>query len=172
MRQRRCQLFWLVCCFLFFGCASPTQTLQIINTEGHTTTLTATQIANLPHVTVDARDHDTPARFEGVPLSALLSAAGIQLGDTMRGPRMTEVLLVEAADAYKVVFALAELDAAFASREIILADKRDGRPLDEKQGPFRIASPLGTSGFHSESGSRQVIEAAFAVFIRGSCYDL
>jgi hypothetical protein len=54
MRQRRCQLFCVVCCFLFFGCASPAQTLQIINTEGHATTLTATQIANLPHVAVDA----------------------------------------------------------------------------------------------------------------------
>jgi hypothetical protein len=141
MMQRRCQLFCLVCCFLFFVCESPAQKLQIINPEGHATTLTKTQIANLPHVTVDTRDHDTPARFEGVPLSAVFSSAGIQLGDTMRGPRMTEVLLVEAADAYKVVFALAEFDPAFAPREIILADKRDGKPLDAQEGPFRIVAP-------------------------------
>jgi hypothetical protein len=51
------------------------------------------------------------------------------------------VLLVEAADGYKVVYALAELDPAFASREIILADKRDGKPLDAKEGPFRIVAP-------------------------------
>jgi len=43
--------------------------LQIINSEGHATTLTATQIANLPHVTVDTRDHSTPARFEGSTVS-------------------------------------------------------------------------------------------------------
>jgi hypothetical protein len=54
---------------------------------------------------------------------------------------MTEVLLVEAADGYKVVYALAEIDPAFASREIILADKRDGKPLDAKEGPFRIVAP-------------------------------
>jgi hypothetical protein len=138
MMQRRCQLFYLVCCFLFFVCESPAQALQIINAEGHATTLTATQIANLPHVTVDTRDHDTPARFEGIPLAAVLSTAGIQLGDTMRGPRMTEVLLVEAADGYKVVVALAEF---FYPREIILADKRDGKPLDAKEGPFRIVVP-------------------------------
>jgi hypothetical protein len=57
----------------------------------------------------------------------------------MRGPRMTEVLLVEAADAYKVVFALAEFDPPFAPR--ILADKRDGKPLDAREGPFRIVAP-------------------------------
>jgi hypothetical protein len=141
MMQRRCQFFGVVCCFLFFVCESPAQALQIINAEGHATTLTTAQIANLPHITVETRDHDTPARFEGVPLSAVLSTAGIQLGDTMRGPRMTEVILVEAADAYKVVFALAEFDPAFAPREIILADKRDGKPLDAKEEPFRIVAP-------------------------------
>jgi hypothetical protein len=67
--------------------------------------------------------------------------AGIQLGDTMRGPRMAEAILVEAADGYKVVFAVAESDPAFAAREIILADKRDGKTLDAKEGPFRIVAP-------------------------------
>jgi hypothetical protein len=54
---------------------------------------------------------------------------------------MSEVLLVSAADGYKVAFALAEVDPAFAAREIILADKREGKPLDAKQGPFRVVAP-------------------------------
>jgi hypothetical protein len=66
---------------------------------------------------------------------------GITLGDTLRGPRMADVLLVSAADGYKVAFALAEVDPAFATREIILADKRDGKALDAKEGPFRIVAP-------------------------------
>jgi hypothetical protein len=53
----------------------------------------------------------------------------------MKGPQMTQVLLIEAADSYKVVFALAELDPDFSDRQIILADKRDGKPLDHKQVP-------------------------------------
>ena len=67
--------------------------------------------------------------------------AGIQLGDTLRGPRLTEVVLASAADGYKVAFALAEIDSAFAVREILLADQRDGKPLDAKEGPFRIVAP-------------------------------
>ena len=59
----------------------------------------------------------------------------------MRGPQLSQALLVEASDGYKVVFALAEIDPDFATREIILADKRDGKPLDAKQGPFRIVAP-------------------------------
>ena len=53
---------------------------------------------------------------------------------------MTEVLLVEAADGYKAIFTLAEIDPAFASREVILADKRDGKPLDAREGPFRMVA--------------------------------
>ncbi len=74
-------------------------------------------------------------------MAPLLATAGIQLGDALRGPRMSEVLLVEAADGYKVVFALAEVDPAFATREIILAYKRDGKPMDAREGPFRIVAP-------------------------------
>lgn len=141
MKQRLCLLICIVCCFLPFVCRLSAQTLQVIDAEGHAATLTAAQIANAPHLTVNVREHDATTQFEGVPLSSLLSVAGIRLGDTMRGPRMTEVLLVEAADGYKVVFALAELDPAFATREIILADKRDGKPLDAKEGPWRIVAP-------------------------------
>jgi hypothetical protein len=54
---------------------------------------------------------------------------------------MTEVLLVEAADGYKVAFALAEVDPAFAVRDIIVADKRDGKPLDAQEGPLKIVAP-------------------------------
>ena len=141
MTQRQYMLVCTACWFLFFIPRLPAQTLQIINAEGHSITLTAAQIAASPHVTVNVQDHDVPAKFQGVSLATLLSSASIQLGDKLRGPRMTEVLLVEAADGYKVVFALAEVDPAFATREIILADKRDGKLLDAKEGPLRIVAP-------------------------------
>jgi hypothetical protein len=33
------------------------------------------------------------------------------------------------------------LDPAFAVREIVVADKRDGKPLDLREGPLRIVAP-------------------------------
>ena len=127
---------------LFAGLASvAAQTLTVTPVDGHSTTLSAAQIAAAPHVTIAADDHGTAAKFEGVPLATVLTMAGIQLGDSLRGPRLSEVVLVSASDGYKVAFALAELDPAFATREIILADKRDGKPLDAKEGPFRVVAP-------------------------------
>jgi hypothetical protein len=130
-----------ICSVLFFCLGLSAQSLQVVDAEGHSTTLTAAQLAKAPRVTVNVRDHDTPATFEGVAVATVLSSAGIQLGDKLRGPRLTEALLAEASDGYQVVFALAELDPAFATREIILADTRDGKPLDAKGGPFRIVAP-------------------------------
>jgi hypothetical protein len=142
MTKRRYLSACVVSCFLLFLIPGAlAQTLQIIDVDGHATAVTAVQIANLPHVTVDVHDHDTPAQFEGVPLASLLATANIRLGDALRGSHMSDALLVEAADGYKVVFALAEVDPAFATREIILADKRNGKALDAKEGPFRIVAP-------------------------------
>jgi hypothetical protein len=76
-----------------------------------------------------------------VSVSAVLALAGVQFGSTMRGSRLAEALLIEAADKYEVVFALAEFDPNFTSREILLADRRDGKPLDAKEGPWRIVAP-------------------------------
>ena len=117
------------------------QTLQVVGTDGKATTLSAAQITALPHVKASVQDHGATLEFEGVPLAEVLASGGIKLGDSMRGPRMTEAMLVEAADNYKVVFALAEVDPAFATREIILADKKNGKPLDAQEGPFRIVAP-------------------------------
>ena len=53
--------------------------------------------------------------------------------------RWRRYLVVEAADGYRAVFALPELDPAFSDRVILLADRRDGKPLDGKEGPLRVS---------------------------------
>jgi len=141
MQPRNLYFLCATLCLLFCALGVSAQTLQIIGDQGHTTSITPEQIAKMPHVTVNTKDHGTPVQFEGVPMATVLAAAGITLGDTLKGPRLTEVLLVSAADDYQVVFALAEFDPAFSDRQIILADKRDGQPLGGKEGPFRIVAP-------------------------------
>jgi hypothetical protein len=104
--------------------------------------LTAADIAGLPRQTVRAKDHGgKESVFEGVPLSAVLVAAGVKLGNELRGPALANYVLVEATDGYRVVFALPELDPASTDQIILLADRRDGKPLNSKEGPFRIVAP-------------------------------
>jgi len=153
MESRKYCWVLLVCCLTTIHLHA--QTLQVVTLEGHSTAFTTDQIAKLPHVTVETHDHEKSVQFEGVVVSSILTSAGIQLGDTIRGPRLAEGILVVAADGYKVLFALPELDPAFAAREIILADKRDGKSLDAKEGPFRIVAP---GDKRPARWARQVIE--------------
>jgi DMSO/TMAO reductase YedYZ molybdopterin-dependent catalytic subunit len=81
------------------------------------------------------------AIFEGVSLRAVLERAGVGFGETLRGKRLASCLLVEAADGYRVVIALPELDPAFTDKQVVLAFLKDGKPLDEKEGPYRIVIP-------------------------------
>lgn len=134
-------IYWVVILVVALDLGARAQTLTVITVDGHATTLSAAQIDGAPHATLSVDDHGTPAKFDGVPLATILGMAGIPLGDAMRGARMAEILLVTASDGYKVAFALAELDPAFAERQIILADKRDGKALDAREGPFRIVAP-------------------------------
>lgn len=104
--------------------------------------LNAEDFGRLPRQKVRARDHDgEEAEFEGVPLVEVLKAAGVKFGEDLRGPALAAYLVVEASDGYRAVFALPELDPAFTDRVVLLADRRDGKPLGEGQGPLRVVVP-------------------------------
>lgn len=91
---------------------------------------------------VRARDHSgNESEYEGVALVDLLQLAGVKFGEHLRGKSLALYLVVEAADGYKAVFALPELDPAFTDRVIILADHRDGKLLAGNEAPYRIVVP-------------------------------
>lgn len=131
----------LWCVLIVQSVAAHAQQLTIQNEDGKQTTLSRADLEALPHVKVQATAHDVSASFEGVMLKSVLEKAGIGFGETLRGKRLASCLLAEAADGYRVVIALPEMDPAFSDKRIILAFLKDGRPLDEKEGPYRIVIP-------------------------------
>ena len=105
-------------------------------------TFHASDLAALPRQTLRVRDHDGREDvFEGVALVELLQRAGVPLGKDLRGDRMVTYVVVGAADGYRVVLALPEIDPAFSDRLILLADRRDRQPLSPKEGPLRLIVP-------------------------------
>jgi hypothetical protein len=81
------------------------------------------------------------AQFEGVLLSTLLERAGYDAEYGLHGPLLSAALLVEAADGEQVAFSLAEIDPTFSANNVILADKRNGKELSTREGPFRVIAP-------------------------------
>jgi DMSO/TMAO reductase YedYZ molybdopterin-dependent catalytic subunit len=105
-------------------------------------TLSAEDLAKLPRRSVKAKDHGgKESEFEGSPLVAVLTLAGVKFGEGLRGKNLELYLVVEAADGYRAVYALPELDPAYTDKVILLADKRDGKPMDAREGPLRIVVP-------------------------------
>jgi hypothetical protein len=140
MRNRR------VCFVIFFlvmllASLAQCQQLTVQTENGKPTVLARGDIEALPRIKVTAPVSGTSTTFEGVALEAVLEKAGVEFGQTLKGKRLASCLLVEAADGYRVVIALPELDPAFNDKQIVLVFLKDGKPLDDKEGPYRIVIP-------------------------------
>jgi len=117
------------------------QKLTVQTEGGKQTVLARADIEALPHVKVTTTASGVSATFEGVALRAVLEKAGVEFGETLKGKRIASCLLVEAADDYRVVIALPEIDPRFNDKQVILAFLKDGKLLDDKEGPYRIVIP-------------------------------
>jgi hypothetical protein len=102
--------------------------------------VTAAELARLPRLEVRATAHGTTSTFGGVALSDVLRLAGVAI-DSVRGRRVADYVVVAAADGYRAVFSLGELAPDLTGRIVLLADRRDGKPLSEAEGPLRLVLP-------------------------------
>jgi DMSO/TMAO reductase YedYZ molybdopterin-dependent catalytic subunit len=131
-------------------CAQTPATLVVKGDITTPLTLKAEDLAAMPREKVSIPDQDgTQVEYEGVALREILKRAGAPLGNQLRGSALTTYILARAHDGYQVLFTLAEIDAAFANENIVVADKRDGKPLFEYQGPLRLVCPADKAGARS-----------------------
>jgi DMSO/TMAO reductase YedYZ molybdopterin-dependent catalytic subunit len=112
--------------------------------------LTADDLAKMPRETASVPAPDgTKIVYEGVTLLAVLQKAGAPFGKQLRGKVISTYVRAKAMDGYQVIFTLGELDPDFGNETILLADKRDGKPLPDKQGPLRLVCPNDKEGARS-----------------------
>lgn len=140
MKKKLSQLA-LLTAVMFSVVSAWSQQLTVQPSTGAALVLSRADLESLPHAKVTVQMGNESATYEGVAVEQILQKAGIALGETLKGKRLASCLLVKAADDYRVVIALPELDPAFTNKQVILALLRDGKPLDAKEGPFRIVIP-------------------------------
>ena len=110
-----------------------------VKQESH---LTRAELKAMPRTKISAKGHDgLTHEYEGVALRSVLAGAGVPQTGDLRGKNMTLCVIAEAADGYRAVFSLAELDADFAGEAVIVADTVDGKDLSADQGPLRLVVP-------------------------------
>jgi DMSO/TMAO reductase YedYZ molybdopterin-dependent catalytic subunit len=112
--------------------------------------LTADDLAKMPRATATIPDpRGNNVVYEGVALRELLKRAGAATGKDLRGKALTTWIMARAHDGYEVLFSLGEIDEQFGNESILVADKRDGKPMEGNQGPFRLVCPNDKEGARS-----------------------
>jgi hypothetical protein len=111
--------------------------LSFVDERGATRSVSAAELAKLTRMSVKVASTDNQStQYEGVNVSEFLQHLGVVLGKDLRGPRVANYLLFEAADGYRVVIAMVDVDPATTDRVVLLADRKDGAALPEKEGPL------------------------------------
>jgi hypothetical protein len=102
-------------------------------------TFSPADFRSLLHVTISVHNShtNTAETYSGVPLSTLLAKVNAPLGKDLHGEAMTSYVIATGSDGYSVVLSLAEVDPDFHEGQVLVADTRDGKPLD-KNGPFQL----------------------------------
>ncbi|HUB77162.1 MAG TPA: molybdopterin-dependent oxidoreductase [Bryobacteraceae bacterium] len=101
--------------------------------------LTLADLAAMQRSSVGGRTpHGEMHQFEGVLMSEILRRAGLPQGEDVRGPMLARYIVVSGRDGYRAVFSPPEFDPAFTNNRAILANKMDGQPLSDHDGPLRL----------------------------------
>ena len=119
----------------------PSTQLTIRGLDGKSITITAENLAAMPHKTVSVYNEHTKAneKYSGVLLADLLAKANVPLGEKVRGKLFMTAVIAEGTDKYSVLYALAEVDPSIHTGDVIVADSVDGQKLG-KDGVFKIVS--------------------------------
>jgi len=115
--------------------------LVVRGLDGKEHTVSPADLARLARHDTTVSVHRVSGRYSGVAFTDILALAGAPPSDSLRGQALTTYVLVEAADGYRVMFSLAELDGGFTDRVVLLADRVNGQPLPASEGPFRLILP-------------------------------
>ncbi|MGB6027292.1 MAG: hypothetical protein WA899_12645 [Candidatus Sulfotelmatobacter sp.] len=148
MRKLNCKI-GILCTVLFVSLALPAEWPGTAAVEGSLVltadpsharvVLSPADFRALPHITITVHNGHTNAAetYSGAPLATLLEKVNAPLGKELHGEAMTRYVVATGSDGYSVVLSLAEVDPEFHAGRVLVADARDGKPL-EKNGPFQL----------------------------------
>lgn len=133
------------------------QSLTVVDPGGKTKVLAPADLADLPRAEVKSGART----YEGPVLTYVLRAGGLPVGPRLHGDPLRAYVVMTGKDGFQAVYSLAELDKDFHDDVVILADHVDGKPLPEKEAPWRVASSGDKKGWRSVFGLAR-IEARLA----------
>jgi hypothetical protein len=120
--------------------SAPSDTLRISVAPFHDdVTYERADLSAMPRTTITIHNYhaNIDETYTGVRLADIFRPLTVPLDKELRGQALILCVVATGADGYQAVLSLAEIDPSFHPGEVIVADTRDGRPLNAA-GPFRL----------------------------------
>ena len=127
---------------LLCGWSASAGDVELLAPGGHALNLDAAGLAHMPpaqvHVAFLTGHGPEAADYAGATLWSVLQQSGLISSANPRD-REKQAIIVTGHDGYAVVLAMAEIDPAFEGKQVVLADRMNGRPMPG--GEVRLAVP-------------------------------
>ena len=114
------------------------QDLKVTVVGRDSVTLTPADLKALPRAKATFTAHGKSITYEGAVLNAALKQAGVVSGDRLMGRYLNQVVVAKGSDGFTASYSLGETDPIYRANPVIIADSKDGQPLDAKEGPYRL----------------------------------
>ena len=120
--------------------ASPVlaQDLKVTVAGRDTVVLTPAEVKALPRAKATVTVKGQPVVYEGAVLHGALLKAGVISGERLMGRYLNQIVVLRAADGFSSILSIAETDPVYRANPVILADTVGGKPLDAREGPYRV----------------------------------
>ncbi|WP_340645913.1 molybdopterin-dependent oxidoreductase [Phenylobacterium sp.] len=136
--------------------AALAQSLTVVALDGKTKVLTPADLTDLPRAEVKVTLDSGAKTYEGPILTYVLRAGGLPVGPRLHGDPLRAYVVMTGKDGFQAVYSLAELDKDFHDDVVILAYHVDGKPLPDKEAPWRLASGGDKKGWRSVFGLARI----------------
>jgi DMSO/TMAO reductase YedYZ molybdopterin-dependent catalytic subunit len=137
---------WIILNFLFPALALAVEVddvvLKVTGEVEQPLSLKRADLRSMPRLTLKAREkNQEEITFEGVALAEIIKRSKPRLSEKCCDNAANTCVIIYAADKFRAVFSLPEIDASFSDHKILLADQRDGKSLADSQGPLKLIVP-------------------------------
>lgn len=114
------------------------QDLKVTVAGRDSVVLTAAEVKALPRAKATITVKGQSVVYEGAVLHGALLKAGVVSGERLMGRYLNQIVIARASDGYASILSIAETDPVYRANPVILADTVGGKPLDAREGPYRL----------------------------------
>jgi hypothetical protein len=123
---------------LLVSTGAAAQDLKVTVAGRDSVVLTPAEVKALPRAKAIITVKGASVVYEGALLHEALLKAGVVSGERLMGRYLNQVVIARAADGFSSILSIAETDPVYRANPVILADTVNGKPLDAREGPYRL----------------------------------